>query len=78
MTVNKMGSKLAQGVRQVMQKQGKSPADIGKVAEKQAVTRAEPAAKVSTPAETRVLPKALVPQRNAEYKMRNPDRVWPD
>ena len=78
MTVNKMGSKLAQGVRQVMQQQGKSPEDLEKVAEKQVVTRAEHAVKVSAPVEARVLPKTPVSQQSAEYKMRNPERIWPD
>ena len=78
MTVNKMGSKLAQGVRQVMQQQGKAPEDLEKAAEKQVVTRTEPAAKVSAAVEAKVLPKTSASQQSAEYKMRNPERIWPD
>ena len=76
MSVKKMGSKLAQGVRHVME-QGKTP----EVAE-QEVDRKLAAAKISesvsksTP--EKVTNKTPVRSNDAKYEILHPERIWPD
>ena len=77
MSVKKMGSKLAQGVRQVMEQ-----AKVPEVAESDVVRKAAepvvPAENVSNPDTVRV--KNETPTRNTStgYEVLHPERVWPD
>ena len=77
MSANKMGSKLAQGVRQIMEQQGKNPEQE----KTEAVTRqapAAPVASVSKPAVARSTSKAQVDDRMDDHEVLHPSRVWPD
>ncbi len=84
MSVNKMGSKLAQGVRQVMGKQIKSLAVAKKpeLAQQKAVPRVAagkaPSASVKKATSAQVANKTQIAQKIAEYEILHPSRVWPD
>lgn len=64
-SAKKLGSKLAKGVRQVMEQKVKSPP----AADVEGVSKTGPA---------RVLNKPQVQNRDDAYKILHPDRVWPD
>jgi hypothetical protein len=72
--MNKMGSKLAQGVRQVME-QSKTPEGVKKQAEVQATA---PAAVASKPGPAKVSSKSQPAVRDDEHEILHPERVWPD
>jgi|AOMQ01.1.fsa_nt_gi uncharacterized membrane protein (UPF0182 family) len=77
MSVKKMGSKLAQGVRQVME-QNKTADALEQVDQSGVITPQvdAPADKKSAPAT--VASNGLANSRDAEYKVLHPERVWPD
>ncbi|TAJ77074.1 MAG: hypothetical protein EPO42_10950 [Gallionellaceae bacterium] len=77
MSVNKMGSKLAQGVRQVME-QAKVPEAAEKDVARKAAVPVVPAENISKPDTVRV--KNKTPARNSStgYEVLHPERVWPD
>ncbi len=76
MSVKKMGSKLAQGVRQVME-QGKTPEVAEQeVARKLAAARVSESVSKSTPA--KVANKTPVRSSDAKYEILHPERIWPD
>lgn len=76
MSVKKMGSKLAQGVRQVME-QGKSPEVAEQeVDHKPAAARTSESVSKSTPAKITI--KTPVRSSDAKYEILHPDRIWPD
>jgi len=71
MSVNKMGSKLAQGVRQVME-QGKTP----EVAKQEVAAKNSESVSKSTPA--KVTNKTPVRSSDTKYEILHPERIWPD
>ena len=74
MSINKLGSKLAQGVRQVME-QSKAPEGAEKQSARQTTAPAAVEA-ASKPAPAKALSK---PQHApTAYEMLHPERVWPD
>ncbi len=78
MAVNKMGSKLTQGVRQVMNKQVKSPAVVAKkIAPRVAAGTARPAS-VKKATSAPVTNEAQMEQPIDSHEMLHPSRVWPD
>ena len=78
MAVNKMGSKLAQGVRQVMGKQVKSPAVAAKkIAPRVAAGTAQPAS-VKKATSAQVTNKTQIEQLIDSSGILHPSRVWPD
>ena len=78
MSANKTGSKLAQGVRQVMKKQVKSPEVAAKkIAPRVAAGTAQPAS-VTKAISAPVTNKAQIAQKIAAYEILHPSRVWPD
>ena len=76
-SAKKMGSKLAQGVRQVM-KQGKTPEIAVKKSAKQMTGPSATKEAVSKAGSARVVNKPQVGSREDAYKILHPDRVWPD
>ena len=78
MSVNKMGSKLAQGVRQVMGKQDISPEVAKKaVAPRVAADKAQPA-NVTRATSPQVTNKTQIEQLIDSSEILHPSRVWPD
>lgn len=77
MSMKKTGSKLAQGVRQVIE-QGKVPEAAEEDFASKAAVPVVPAENVSKPDTMTV--KNKVPTRNSSngYEVRHPERVWPD
>ena len=77
MSVKKTGSKLAQGVRQVIE-QGKVPEATEKDFASKAAVPVVPAESVSKPDTMTV--KNKTPARNSStgYEVLHPERVWPD
>ena len=77
-SVKKLGSKLAQGVRQVMDQQVKPAVENVKESISGATATAATAASVSKPSASRVTAKAQLVERNEVYEILHPERVWPD
>ena len=78
MAGNKMGSKLAQGVRQVMKKQAKSPEVAKKtIAPRVAAGTVQPASATKATSAP-VTNKTQIAQKIAAYEILHPSRVWPD
>ena len=78
MAVNKMGSKLAQGVRQVMGKQVKSPEVAKKkIAPRVAAGKAQPAS-VKKARSAQMTNKTQMEQPIDSNGILHPSRVWPD
>lgn len=77
MSVKKMGSKLAQGVRQVME-QGRTPVATEKEAVHKVTAPLAPEASTSKPAAEKVMNKTPLRSRDAEYEISHPERIWPD
>jgi uncharacterized Zn-binding protein involved in type VI secretion len=75
MSVKKMGSKLAQGVRQVME-QGKAPEVAGQETDHRPA--AETTDSVSKPAPAKVTSKTVASSSDAKYEVLHPERIWPD
>jgi hypothetical protein len=79
MSVNKMGSKLAQGVRhQVMGKQVKSPEVAKKAAAPRVAAGTAQPASVTKATSAAVNNKTQIAQQAAAYEILHPSRVWPD
>ncbi len=78
MSGNKMGSKLAQGVRQVMGKQVKSSEVAKKKAAPRVAAGKAPSASVKKATSAQVTNKTQIAQKIAEYEILHPSRVWPD
>ncbi len=75
MSVKKMGSKLAQGVRKVKAQQAKTPA----IAEKSdAQSAAKPATASAAKPATKVAAIKPAASSTNSTSMLHPDRVWPD
>ena len=74
-SINKMGSKLAQGVRQVIE-QNKTPEGAEKQSARQTTAPAAPVEAASKPAPAKVLSKPQHAPRDDEIL--HPERVWPD
>ena len=77
MSVKKMGSKLAQGVRQVME-QNKTADALEQVDQSSVITPQVDAPADKKPASATVASNGLANSRDAEYKVLYPERVWPD
>ena len=78
MSVNKVGSKLAQGVRQVMGKQVISPEVEKKaVAPQVSAAKAQPAS-VTRATSPQVTNKTQIEQPIDSGEILHPSRVWPD
>lgn len=77
MSVKKMGSKLAQGVRQVMEQSNKSETVENKVAHR-VTAQVVPAEIVSKQGTVTVKNKTTIRDRDADYEIQHPERVWPD
>lgn len=77
MSVNKIGSKLAQGVRQVME-QAKVPEAAEKDVARKAAAPVVPAENVSKTGIVRVKDKTPTRNSSAGYEALHPERVWPD
>lgn len=73
----KVGSKLAQGVRHVME-QAKTPEVPEQEVDHKPVAPAKTSGSVSKSAPGKVLHKTLVRSSNTEYEMLHPERIWPD
>lgn len=78
MAVNKMGSKLAQGVRQVMGKQVISPTVAKKAVAPRVAAGTARSASVTKATSAAVKNKTQIAQQVAEYEILHPSRVWPD
>lgn len=74
MSVKKKGSRLAQGVRQVME-QAKVPEAVEKHVVRKAVVPAENVSKSDT---LKVKNKTLARNSSAGCEVLHPERVWPD
>lgn len=77
MPVKKKGSKLAQGVRQVME-QSKVPETAEKNIARKAAVPIVPAENVSKPDTLRVKNKAPASKSSTGYEVLHPERIWPD
>lgn len=77
MSVKKIGSKLAQGVRQVMEQSNK-PEIVKKEVAPRVIPPLVPAENVSKSAPAKVTNKTPVRGSDAEYEILHPERVWPD
>lgn len=77
MSVKEKGSKLAQGVRQVME-QDKLPEAAKKDIARKAEVPAVPAENVSISDAVRVKNKTPARNSNTGYEVLHPERVWPD
>ena len=77
MSMNKMGSKLAQGVRQVME-QSKTLEGAEKQGARQITAPAAAVEAASKPGPANVLSKSQSAPREDEYEILYPERVWPD
>lgn len=77
MSVKKKGSKLAQGVRQVMG-QAKVPEAAEKRVARKAAVPVVPAENVSKPDTVRVKNKTPARNSSAKSEVLHPERVWPD
>ena len=76
MSVKKMGSKLAQGVRQVKAQQAKASANTEQAGTPSVAKAVKPAASAVKPAsKTATKPEA---SSNKSSGVLHPDRVWPD
>ena len=75
--MNKMGSKLAQGVRKVME-QGKTPEMTEKEAARQPTAPVVPEASTGRQVAEKVMNKTPARSRDAEYEISHPERIWPD
>lgn len=77
MSVKKMGSKLAQGVRQVME-QGKTLEATEKADARKVSPPVVPEASSSKPAAEKMMNKNSVRSKDVEYEISHPERIWPD
>ena len=77
MSMNKMGSKLAQGVRQVME-QSKAPEGEKKQVEKQVNLQSAAVDTASKSSVAKVISKTLSVFSDDQADTLHPDRVWPD
>jgi len=78
MSVNKMGSKLAQGVRKVMGKQVKSPEVTKKKIAPRVAAGKAPSASVKKATSAQVTNKTQMEQPIDSREILHPSRVWPD
>ena len=78
MSANKMGSKLAQGVRQIMEKQVKSPEATENVVAPQVAAVKAPSASVTKATSAQVINDAQMEQPINSSGILHPSRVWPD
>lgn len=78
MSGKKMGSKLAQGVRQVMEKQVKSPELAKKAVAPPVAAGKAPPASVKKATSVPVTNKTQIAQPIGECEILHPRRVWPD
>lgn len=77
MSMKKMGSKLTQGVRQVVE-QSKTPVTTKKEAARKATAPVVPEASLIKSSAEKVMDTTPLRSRVAEYEILHPEHIWPD